>query len=954
MTCNDQISAAEMDIALQTKIKSYIETGRQERLHCDRVAALAAFKAAAELDPLNVLVKIELVKELRELNYLDEAEALLNTVPELDAHDVRILSERAYLMRRRGDRERAALAFKAASTAHPHNSNIQVELARELRALNRSSEADAVLNSVLASDPNQTGAMVERGHLRRQQGDREGAAAAFKAAAIAHPHNQNIQVELARDLRALIRLEEADAVLSSVLNAEPRHIGALIERGHLLLQRGDNAKALSVFEAAATIDPNHTALQLEIANVLRSLGQLRKSETVLRKLTKISANNVPVILNLSHFLFDANRLDEAEIMLNRALEKNPHDPRIKRTFGDLARRRGDYSKALDHFTSASALDPANFGLRLSLAAELREQGDLDGAKRLIQSVLEANTDHWSAWIQLGHLHRARREPRAAMNAFRTAAAKQPLRSQGLVELAHETWMGGNPKEAEQLLRRALNTEPSHLGAILLSAELELRVERPDKALQIAQRAIHFHAGTLNPYLLAARAASHASEQKQAINILQQARRIFGSRPELTAMHIYILRHFRDLNAVRSLIDNSREQIATNFSFWLESTSYAITVGDFAAADQALKSIPAKSKRELARAYALQAQIAEGNGQHAQAVALYQEALALDPDNGAWHREIARICLLHVEIDVARTHLQEEIRLDRAKRILTGRSLNISQHHIGQLIDEFVLDPEVLARLKNAISLPNERQIEPLKKLVRDNPDHTAPALLLLQAMRKAGAFPTNHIGPARDTPPKIPRRIVQYWPSEVPPDDISELMKSWSGAHGDYTHVVFNDATANNFMSTHYPNEVGRAFSRGQRPSQRANIFRLAYLALKGGYFVGARDRCLARLDALAPAHASFVGYQESYNAIGPNFLGATSDHPVITLALKKAADAISRGDRDIDWLSTGSGLLTRAFAQTSSNSAAEWLDTVFLLELWQIQRAVGLNCPVREIVRFD
>ena len=57
-----------MDISLTIKFEDYLEIGRRERLHQNHEAARAAFEAAAKIDPLNVLVKIELAAELRALN----------------------------------------------------------------------------------------------------------------------------------------------------------------------------------------------------------------------------------------------------------------------------------------------------------------------------------------------------------------------------------------------------------------------------------------------------------------------------------------------------------------------------------------------------------------------------------------------------------------------------------------------------------------------------------------------------------------------------------------------------------------------------------------------------------------------------------------------------------------------------------------------------------------------
>ena len=233
---------------------------------------------------------------------------------------------------------------------------------------------------------------------------------------------------------------------------------------------------------------------------------------------------------------------------------------------------------------------------------------------------------------------------------------------------------------------------------------------------------------------------------------------------------------------------------------------------------------------------------------------------------------------------------------------------------------------MLTKAKEVVALPDSEQIEPLKQLVRDCPDHTAPAILMMLALRKTGAFAPVHNSLGVSTPSKIPRRIVQYWHSEIVPEDVAALMQTWRDAHGDFEHIVFNDKTADEFLRAHCPDRICRAFQQVPEPPQRTDIFRLAYLASKGGIFVDADDRCLARLDTFVSPHAEFVAYQDNYGAIASNFVGAIPGHPVIALALENAVKAIGRGDRDIMWLSTGPGVLTRAFAQIFSEAASNFL----------------------------
>ena len=184
-----------MDLPVSTKIAEFLASGRRERLRQNHLGALAAFAAAAEIEPSDAIVRVELAVELQALDQLDEAEALLGSVLNAQPSHVGALIERGHVRRRRGDYEGAAAAFRSAAAAEPNNRNIQVELARALRSLDRLEEAEAVIGNLLDAEPRHAGALIERGHLLRARADQEGAAAAFAAAAAADPSNRNIPVD---------------------------------------------------------------------------------------------------------------------------------------------------------------------------------------------------------------------------------------------------------------------------------------------------------------------------------------------------------------------------------------------------------------------------------------------------------------------------------------------------------------------------------------------------------------------------------------------------------------------------------------------------------------------------------------------------------------------------------------------------------------------------------------
>jgi mannosyltransferase OCH1-like enzyme len=173
-------------------------------------------------------------------------------------------------------------------------------------------------------------------------------------------------------------------------------------------------------------------------------------------------------------------------------------------------------------------------------------------------------------------------------------------------------------------------------------------------------------------------------------------------------------------------------------------------------------------------------------------------------------------------------------------------------------------------------------------------------------------------------------------------------MQSWRTLNPQFEYERFDHRTALQFLESNHRSGVASAYKRLREPAQCADLFRLAYLSVRGGLYVDADDRCLTTIDTFAPRTATFLSYYEEYGTIANNFLGAMAQHPVIARALQLATQAVNRGDGDLLWLSTGPGVLTRAFAQilAETNPYTAALEHVALLDVNCLRRSVGLHSP--------
>ena len=924
------------------------QLGHIARRRGDHVAALRAFEAAAAANPTHIGLRVDVASELREQGRLDEAEAQLRNALALQPQHAASLAQLGHIARQRGDRAAALAAFEAATTADPSQVGLKAEVASELREQGRLDEAEALLRQVLALQPQNAASLAQLGHIARRRGDHIAALAAFEAAIAANPTHVGLEAAAAAELRELGRLEEAEALLRHALALDPQHLPSLVGVGHVARRRGDRAAALAAFQSAAATNVSDIGQALEIANSLRDLGEIAAAELSFQRILGGNPDNPTALIGLGSIRFEQFRLDEAEELFRRAGAAAPDQPAALISLGRLARRRGDHEQALARFSAARDANPSHAGAAFETAAALRELGRVAEARDVLDGVLQSNPRDHAAIMQLGYLHRQEGERRMALEKFTLAHEQREQQPQPLIEMAVELRALGNPRLSEALLRRALAVYPDYQAALEQLAEHHLLAEDFAEALRVARRAIAIYPHRQNPYLVASRAAAELGNREEVIKLLDQADELAGPYPEIRAVRANFYMQLRDWDAAYKLLLDPAAQTPRHSCLWTLLAKLAITTGDYELAEATLPAAPA-TVHDASRAYVFRGQIAEARWDLDRAAENYRQAVSLTSNDGGAHFELSRVSLKLLDLEACRFHLGRQIGITASSLRLRGQSLNVSQTHVGQILDEFALDGTQLDALRHARLLPPELQISPLREIVMQNPDYTPAAMMLLIALRQAGKLVRAPERPPNGVFEHIPRCIVQYWNDAEPPPEISDLMESWKKAHPDFEYVRLDDESAQKFLDAHGMHDAISAYRRAREPAQQADLIRLAYLAVKGGVYADADDRCIGPVGAFVPPDATFVAYQEDYGTLGNNFLAVVPDHPVIRLALQLAAEALNRGDHDFLWLSTGPGVLSRAFAQLisrpQSSKCERFEPTIF--DLGFIARRIGFHCPV-------
>jgi len=960
---------------------AHMGLGYLARRKGDHAGALAHFEMAGRVEPAHAAAALEAAAELRELGRLDHAEALYQEILIAAPTEVAALIGLGQVARQRGDRAKALQEFERALAACPAHVAARLEVAAEYRHNGRHEMAESLCRRVLETEPNSFWALVALGQLARDRNDHAAALSWLEQASRANPRHLGVKQDLALAALKADRLDEAEAALQTILHQDPGNMRAHMDLGYLARRRGDHGAALSHFTIARDADPTNAGASIEAAAELIELGRPAEAECIyksvlaevpghartlveLGKLTRrrgdrgaalalfeTAAREDPgcasALVEIADELSDRARYDEAESKLRAVLARLPDDIWALMGLGRLARKRGDHASALTFFEQAAAVDLRLDAATIEIASTLRELGRLDEARRMIEGLIARAPDNTGALMHRGYIERQSGAEEVALATFGEAHRRNPCDPQPLIDMALSHRALGDPAASLRRLHQALAIDPHHLWATLALADLALAAREFDQAKALCERGVATHPEHLSAWVKHGQVLAAAGETGAALEVLKRAEAAFAGHPDIVAERFHILCQAGLLEAASAVRAGIGSQAPHSFWFWARSVQLDLDLGDLSQAADALQAPPRRqSPREAARVAALRGALAEAHWRPDEAAIHYGEAIRLDPRDPWLHQERARACLLALDVEGAWRHMGQSLVLDQAAVRLRGQSMHVSQTHLGQLIDEFRLDTTTLSELQALRNLPPEARIAPLCEMVCRVPDHTPSAMQLMIALRQAGRFR----GPPaqqRDTTEGwvIPRRIVQFWDSSEPPDDIKALMRSWKDFHPDFECRLFDDRAARAYLRAHCPIEVRSAYEHARYPSAKADLIRLAYLHAEGGFYADADDRCNAPLMRIVPSDAALVLHQDWYGALANNFIGAVPGNSVLKRALDLAVIALNRSDSDIPWLGTGPGVVTRAFAQLFTETAPArhtLIESCVVVDRARFKRAVG------------
>jgi serine/threonine-protein kinase len=258
------------------------------------------------------------------------------------------------------------------------------------------------------------------------------------------------------------RYEDAEQEFERALQLDPVNADAFMGLAGAYETKGSYDQAEAIYKKAIELRPSYWAGYNHLGFFYYKRGRYEDAVTQFREVVTLTPYNLMGHTNLGGVYYLMERWVEARQAFERSLEINPNY-RAYANLGTLYLMDGRYEEAAEMYTRALELDDRDYRVWGGLATTRRWMGDKSiEVSYAIQNALE------------------RAEKRRVIN---------PNDGELLCHIAGFQQILGNPTEARELLRQALDSSPDDIEVIFHSGVTYEALGDRDKALELITKAL---------------------------------------------------------------------------------------------------------------------------------------------------------------------------------------------------------------------------------------------------------------------------------------------------------------------------------------------------------------------------------------------------------------------------------------------------------------------------------
>ncbi len=476
----------------------------------DSPTALDEYRAALDVDPESVVLRVQLAALQFVSGAMTQAAVTLDDVPRDQVHDAVVLTKMAKIYEGAGQPDLALALYEDAIRVKPDEGAPYFAKGVLLLNLRHAPQAEAVFTRGLAHAPQSHLGYFYRGKalevqektagakeeyrraislaehfapayqalagLHEAEGDIQGAIQVYERfVSLGTPRDSNLRHDFVRLLLRHKRYTRALEVLDHMIADDPGDMNARIRRAMVHVETNDSRRAIADLTRLIRAHPSDLRVRDYLGWVYEQADDLQKAMAMYRANIEKDATFYDSHVHLGLLLYRLNRFEESTPHLIRAVALNPGNAETHLLLGLSYLRMEQFAHAQSAFAKGLDHHPTDEDLRFNLGATYDKLGRFPDVVREMEAVLALNPDHADALNYLGYSYADRGiKGEEAVALTRHAVSLKPDNGAYIDSLGWALFKVGRVAEALEVLKRAIelvNDDPvmfEHLGAIYLT------------------------------------------------------------------------------------------------------------------------------------------------------------------------------------------------------------------------------------------------------------------------------------------------------------------------------------------------------------------------------------------------------------------------------------------------------------------------------------------------------
>jgi tetratricopeptide (TPR) repeat protein len=429
---------------------------------------------------------------LAQSNY-DKARVEFSNAAQIDPKDGQVRFLLGQLAEKTGDIRTAVGQYQAAIANDPKLASARAALARVYIYAGLPDRALELIAPGLAADPRNPQLLTARGAARQRLGDSAAALQDAQLAVQVAPSDSYAVALLASLYRTRSEYDKAIDVVLAARRQVPNDVDLAVILADLYVQSHQPQQAESILRALVVLQPKVVEHRFRLARYY--LGQKDKdnAEAALRAALTVAPEDIGAKVQLLQFLSAQRGQPQALAQVKQLLEREPGNDTLKLALGQFLVQIDAIDEAEALFRSVIAharLAPAGLAARDGLAALLLGQKDVKGATALIAEVIKQNPRDNDALLLRSDIALMAGDATDAVTDLRSVLRDQPNAIGIMRQLARAYLQNGEPAQAEQMLRTAMQMAPQDPASRLQLAQLLINERKNDQAGPMLEQLSH--------------------------------------------------------------------------------------------------------------------------------------------------------------------------------------------------------------------------------------------------------------------------------------------------------------------------------------------------------------------------------------------------------------------------------------------------------------------------------